>query len=100
MEHIKARLAEYLSKANLKTALLGVALQEALGKETDKVSFHAFRAGVLWIKVASPAWATELMSKKTEIMRKINVLLGEKLIKDIKTLVYLREDFDNEDKKG
>ncbi len=99
MEHIKARLAEYLNKANLKTAFLGVALQEVLGKEADKVSFYAFRAGVLWIKVPSPTWAAELMSKKAEIIKKINVLLGEKLIKDLKTLVYSREDFDNEDKK-
>lgn len=81
----------------MKGALLGMALREAVGEElVNKVSFHSFRAGVLWIKVPSAAWASELMSKKREIINKINNISQEKLIEDLKTLVYSCEDFDTE----
>ncbi len=100
MEHIKASLEDFLSKAGLKVLLMEVALREALGEEANKAIFHTFKAGVLWVKVPNPSWAVEIMSKKTEIIQKMNIFLNEKLVCDLKTLVYSRESNDAEEERS
>ncbi len=82
----------------MKRALLGLALKEAVGEElAARVSLHSFKGGVLWVKVPTPAWASELLSKKGEIIKKINNFYQEKLISDLKTLVYSSDDLEGGD---
>jgi len=40
--------------------------------------------GILLVKVSTPVWRNELMFRKKEILEKLNTVLGEKVIKDIR----------------
>ena len=58
---------------------------KAVGKEISSVTEAIdLKKGVLFIKTESPAWRNELIFQKEEITKKINNLLKNKTIKDIK----------------
>jgi|TARA_Y100000031_G_C8108619_1_gene332315 predicted nucleic acid-binding Zn ribbon protein len=58
---------------------------KAAGKEISKVTEATdLRKGVMFIKTENSSWRNELMFQKEEIIKKINTLLNNNIIKDIK----------------
>jgi len=47
-----------------------------------------FRNGTLTISTASPAWAQEVIMRKTKIIAEMNTRLGKKVIKNLRTQLY------------
>jgi predicted nucleic acid-binding Zn ribbon protein len=60
---------------------------KAAGKEISKVTEATdLQKGVMFIKTENSSWRNELMFQKEEIIKKINTLLNNNIIKDIKFL--------------
>ena len=60
---------------------------KAAGKEINKVTEATdLQKGVMFIKTENSSWRNELMFQKEEIIKKINTLLNNNIIKDIKFL--------------
>lgn len=52
----------------------------------DRTLPHAFARGVLTVKVASSAWQNELTFLKEDIIARLNELLGQRLVRDLKVV--------------
>jgi len=62
-----------------------VVWDEAVGERIAKVATPTrMLRGTLIISVKSGAWRNELNMRKQEILRRINELLGDEIVKDIK----------------
>lgn len=60
---------------------------EAVGPEiAARTQPESFRRGSLLVKTASAAWQNELMFLKADILAKLNALLGQTLIKELKVI--------------
>ena len=58
--------------------------QKAVGKRiAAQTRPDRLRRNTLFVKVSSPAWMQQLHTLKTEIIEKINTLLGKELVKDV-----------------
>ncbi|GJQ20258.1 MAG: hypothetical protein HBSIN02_06130 [Bacteroidia bacterium] len=58
---------------------------EAVGERVARVAeAYAIRKGVLFVRVSSGPWRGELQVLKSEIRTKLNQLLGEEIVKDIR----------------
>jgi predicted nucleic acid-binding Zn ribbon protein len=56
-----------------------------VGKEiSEQTEPYRISDGVLFVKVADPAWRNELQFFKTEIINKLNKILKNSAVKDIK----------------
>ena len=62
-----------------------VVWDEAVGERIAKIATPTrMLRGTLIISVKSGAWRNELNMRKQEILRRINELLGDEIVKDIK----------------
>jgi predicted nucleic acid-binding Zn ribbon protein len=60
---------------------------EAVGPEiAARTQPESFRRGILLVKTASSAWQNELMFLKSDILLKLNRLLGRTLVTDLKVV--------------
>jgi predicted nucleic acid-binding Zn ribbon protein len=58
---------------------------KAVGKEiSEQTEPFKITDGVLFVKVADPAWRNELQFLKAEIITKLNKVLKKNIVKDIK----------------
>lgn len=82
-------LPNVLDKMGLKNRLIeqrAVLLwHRAVGKEIKKQTVaNRIEQGVLYVSASSPIWVNELNYLKAGIIKKLNELAGEKVVKDIK----------------
>jgi len=52
-----------------------------ISKQTEP---NRIEQGILFVSVSNPVWMNELVFLKSEIIRKLNELIGQKAVKDIK----------------
>lgn len=58
---------------------------EAVGERISRVAeAHAIRNGVLYVRVSNGPWRNELQTLKSDVIRRINGLLGEDVVRDIR----------------
>lgn len=58
---------------------------EAVGERVGSVAeAYAIRKGVLYVRVSNGPWRNELQTLKADVIRRINGLLGEEVVKDIR----------------
>ena len=61
--------------------------RDAVGpKISARTTPDMFRAGVLFVKVATPTWQQELSYLKIEIIAKLNKALGKSMIRELKVI--------------
>lgn len=82
-------LPEVLEKLGLANRLIEqkavILWPQAVGKEIKKQTIaNRIQAGVLFVSVSSPVWVNELTYLKSNIIKKINELIGQKVVQDIK----------------
>lgn len=59
--------------------------EEIVGEQIAKVATATrITKGVLFVKVKTGTWRNELTMRKPEIIRKINIAIGEDIVGDIK----------------
>ncbi len=52
----------------------------------ERTVTHAFSRGVLTVKAASAAWQNELTFLKQDIIKRLNELLGERRVRELKVI--------------
>jgi predicted nucleic acid-binding Zn ribbon protein len=59
--------------------------EEIVGQQIGRVtSAMGITKGVLFVRVRTGTWRNELTMRKREIIRKINLVLGEEIVTDIR----------------
>jgi predicted nucleic acid-binding Zn ribbon protein len=59
--------------------------EEIVGQQIGRVtSATGITKGVLFVRVRTGTWRNELTMRKREIIRKINLVLGEEIVTDIR----------------
>jgi predicted nucleic acid-binding Zn ribbon protein len=61
-----------------------LAWEEAVGNASRHSNPFRFRGSTLIVEVTSSAWLTELSMRKTDIIKRLERAVGEKVVKDIR----------------
>ncbi|MFQ6618611.1 MAG: DUF721 domain-containing protein [Fidelibacterota bacterium] len=88
MKHIKNILDELIKDIGIDKAVLQnraiVVWEEAVGEKIANIAKpKRIEKGKLWIAVKTPEWRSELQFMKKEIIKNLNRIIGEEVVKDI-----------------
>jgi len=82
-------LPDYLNKIGLTERLAQqkavILWNKAVGQDIRKQTVaNRIEHSILYVSVTSPIWMNELVYLKSEIIKKLNELIGREVVKDIK----------------